>query len=371
MTSLSACMIVKNESEMLKLTLPVISNVVDELIVVDTGSSDDTISIAGSFGAIVKEFAWINDFAAARNESIMDASSEWILWIDADEYIKEEDLFALKKHLDSIPEEESGLMIPIYQCKKGELDEQGDHYSRVKLFRNNRGLRFDRPINEQVITPDGIFLQGSCWVGARIYHWGDVGITEERFAAKRQRNISMLEEVKKNNPDDFQYMFLLARNYYLAKDYSKVLGYLDEIQNKLTLPEYLYCEFYQLKLNCIKEINGEEAFFNSLVEMATKDPSFAWVIWTLAHELLKRGRIDEAEQYANSILELQVPAAAAGVDVDLESYLYKPYYILGVIYDCRQNSSQAMYYYKKALEFQYEALLANRVAELTSKEAKL
>ncbi|MCH8018826.1 glycosyltransferase family 2 protein, partial [candidate division KSB1 bacterium] len=83
--SLSLCMIVKNEEEYLQECLESIEDVVDEIIVVDTGSTDRTVEIARQFDAEVHHIPWNDDFAAARNESIKHASGDWILQLDADE----------------------------------------------------------------------------------------------------------------------------------------------------------------------------------------------------------------------------------------------------------------------------------------------
>ena len=81
---LSACLIVKNESLLLSRCLEGLRSFVDEIIVVDTGSTDNTIEIGNSNGEKVKYFTWIDDFSAARNESLRHASGDWILYIDSD-----------------------------------------------------------------------------------------------------------------------------------------------------------------------------------------------------------------------------------------------------------------------------------------------
>src|SRR5690242_15059907 len=83
--NISLCMIVKNEEASLATCLQSAADLVNEVIVVDTGSSDQTKAIAARFGARVHDFAWVNDFSAARNESLRQASGEWIFWLDADE----------------------------------------------------------------------------------------------------------------------------------------------------------------------------------------------------------------------------------------------------------------------------------------------
>ncbi|MEE1308446.1 MAG: glycosyltransferase family 2 protein, partial [Anaerovibrio sp.] len=86
---LSACVIVKNEAANLPQWLSCMSRVADEMIVVDTGSTDDTVELAEAAGAKVYYFAWCNDFAAAKNYAIEQAAGDWILFLDADEYFTE------------------------------------------------------------------------------------------------------------------------------------------------------------------------------------------------------------------------------------------------------------------------------------------
>ena len=78
--NISLCMIVKNEEAILATCLRSVADLVNEIIVVDTGSRDQTKAIAARFGDRVHDFAWVNDFSAARNESLRHASGEWIVW---------------------------------------------------------------------------------------------------------------------------------------------------------------------------------------------------------------------------------------------------------------------------------------------------
>src|SRR5690242_5378631 len=82
--SISACLIVKNEEANLLRCLGSIRSSVDEIVVVDTGSTDRTVSVAESLGARVFHFEWCDDFSAARNESLRHAIGDWIIWVDGD-----------------------------------------------------------------------------------------------------------------------------------------------------------------------------------------------------------------------------------------------------------------------------------------------
>ena len=100
---ISLCMIVKDEEDVIERCLNSVSNVIDEVIIVDTGSSDTTIEKVKSLGAKVYNFKWINDFSKARNFSFSKATKDYILWIDADDILTENDaerLLNLKENLD-------------------------------------------------------------------------------------------------------------------------------------------------------------------------------------------------------------------------------------------------------------------------------
>ena len=91
MKKISLCLIVKDEEKVLERCINSLKGCYDELIIVDTGSTDDTINIAKKLGARVEHFKWIDDFAAARNYAFSFATGDWIMWVDADDVLMKED----------------------------------------------------------------------------------------------------------------------------------------------------------------------------------------------------------------------------------------------------------------------------------------
>jgi tetratricopeptide (TPR) repeat protein len=147
---LSFCIIVKNEAENLPRCLSSVRNVVDEMIVLDTGSSDRTIEIAESFGARVYAFEWCNDFSAARNESLKYAQGDWVLVLDADEVLVPEIVPILKSAI----EQEDYL---VFNLVRQEIGAAQSPYSLIsRLFRRHPEIWFTRPyhamIDDQVMT---------------------------------------------------------------------------------------------------------------------------------------------------------------------------------------------------------------------------
>ena len=104
MISISLCMIVKDEELVLGRCLNSVKNLVDEIIIVDTGSTDKTKEIAALYTDKIYDFKWINDFSAARNYSFSKATKDYIMWLDADDVLLEEDYIKLQDLKESLDE---------------------------------------------------------------------------------------------------------------------------------------------------------------------------------------------------------------------------------------------------------------------------
>ncbi|MCG8366360.1 MAG: tetratricopeptide repeat protein [Pseudanabaenales cyanobacterium] len=149
---LSLCMIVKNEAANLARCLSSVEGWVDEMIVLDTGSTDRTVEVAKTLGAQVHHFDWQNDFAAARNASLKYAKGDWILVLDGDETLAEGIIPLLKPVLqgDEI-EGISGDDLLLISFVRQEVNARQSPYSLVsRLFRNHPDIRFCRPYHETV-----------------------------------------------------------------------------------------------------------------------------------------------------------------------------------------------------------------------------
>jgi O-antigen biosynthesis protein len=186
--TLSLCMIVKNEEKFLVNCLKSIRDIVDEMIVVDTGSTDRTKDIATAFGAQVFDFPWTGDFSTARNYSLEQANCDWILILDADEVISNLDHKRLLKIIDKGKQKSVAFDIVTrnYLGKSGAAgwmendgsypqEEKGIGWyasNKVRLFRNNGLVRFENPIHELLeasLNQAGIPIE-KCTIP--IHHYG-------------------------------------------------------------------------------------------------------------------------------------------------------------------------------------------------------
>ena len=216
MQTLTLCMIVKDEARNLPRSLAPLMSYVDEAVVVDTGSTDGTPELAARLGALVHPFAWSHDFAAARNFSLEQATGDWVLWLDGD---------------NRLPEEDAGLLKSLVQ-RPGDailwateiLEPGGGRLLQKRLFPRHPEIRFHYRVHEQLFHPPTL---AQVVTPLRIYHWG----YEDRHLrrAKAQRNLTYLLADLKERPDDFYLRYHLTRHHLFAGELKEAWVQLQEV----------------------------------------------------------------------------------------------------------------------------------------------
>jgi glycosyltransferase involved in cell wall biosynthesis len=215
---LSLCMIVKNEADNLPRCLSSAKPYVDEMIIVDTGSTDQSVAIAHQYGAQVSHFVWCDDFAAARNTSLALATGAWILVLDADEELVIE-IQDLRQHLQSSLVREYSL--PLLNQHEGSESQTGTILMR--LFRNLPGMQYVGRFHEQVVyaQPTPGFGLSEQLAGVKIFHYGYA--LEIKAKKMRDRNIPLLESMRQRGELGLMRLTCLADMY-------EVVGNSDQAQ---------------------------------------------------------------------------------------------------------------------------------------------
>jgi tetratricopeptide (TPR) repeat protein len=192
---ISLCMIVKNEEDQLARALESVKNVVDEIIVVDTGSTDRTVEIAESFGAKVYFHEWENDFAKARNQSLGYATKEWIFILDADEEFVREDI----PQLNDILAQKRNNFISVSVFNHSDDGQFASFLPSIRFFRRSTGAHYDGIVHNQLKFDEKneIVLR----VGVRINHYG-YGLSPEKMKKKIARSKELLLKQLDENPND-------------------------------------------------------------------------------------------------------------------------------------------------------------------------
>ncbi|MEO6992367.1 MAG: glycosyltransferase [Lacunisphaera sp.] len=196
---LSVCLIVKDEERFIGQCLASVKGLADQIVVVDTGSTDQTKTIAQEKRAEVHSFPWNDDFSAARNEALAHANGDWVLFLDADEELPAENHAAFRAMLAN--ESAMSWRMPILDAGH---EEKGHRYM-VRLFRNAPGLHFVGRVHEQIFPSIEIRrkeggLENRIADVALRHH----GYTPELIAerGKTQRNLRWLEKALSETPGD-------------------------------------------------------------------------------------------------------------------------------------------------------------------------
>ncbi|MDR0927587.1 MAG: glycosyltransferase [Ignavibacteria bacterium] len=209
METIGAAIIAKNESVNIERCLASVRSLCEQIVLVDTGSTDNTAVLAAKCGADVVYHKWQNDFSEARNYAISHLYTDWVLSIDADEelVISTFDISLLKP----INTDVGGLSVLLNNFLDAELATSKTHRF-TRIFRNDNRIRFVGKIHEQVaqsITDAGFAIIESDIV---LNHYGYIGKNIE----KQERNIELLQAELQDNADDAYTKFHLANTYFAA-----------------------------------------------------------------------------------------------------------------------------------------------------------
>jgi glycosyltransferase involved in cell wall biosynthesis len=241
--TISLCMIVKNEEAWLGQCLTSVKDLVDEIVIVDTGSADKTKEIAKKFNANVFDFVWFDDFAAARNFSISKAKGDWILWLDADEALAKKDHEYIRKivkeaqfPLATLEQRHytNDTKNPQYRPVDERYEEESKGFKgyyptlMMRLFKNNIGLEFEGKVHETLdksMQKLGLkFLR----TDIPVHHYQNFK-SDIMTKAKRQKYETLLQEKEKDDPKNLKTLHDLAVTHLKKNDLKAAFGYFRRI----------------------------------------------------------------------------------------------------------------------------------------------
>jgi len=204
-TRLSLAMIVKNEAATLDHCLASVQDLVDEIVIVDTGSHDATPDIARRHSSRVFEVPWPDSFAAARNESIRHANGQWLLWLDADEYLDDANRDKLRALLTNLPDDNTAYVM---QQRSGSRNGSATLVGQVRLFRNHPAIRWDYRVHEQILPNIKKAGHAVRFTDIAIDHSGylDPALRHQKL----QRNLRLLHLDLADRPNDAFTLFNLG-----------------------------------------------------------------------------------------------------------------------------------------------------------------
>ena len=294
---LSACMIVRNEERHLPACLEALKPLVDEIVIVDTGSQDRTKDIARSYQARLFDFPWSDSFAAARNEALSHARGEWILQIDADEIVQPFPRARLRQLLAA--EDICGYYILLRRHPGLTPNWQ------MKIFRNHRQLRHTAVIHEAII-PQRVRAATGGSTGCFPMLVEHSGYTGDQ-SRKNARNLPLLLRLLQDEPDHSDKAFIWAH----VADIQEAMGNhelaIDARVRSLTVlaakgcVHPADCALYLAHLTGLVE-RGQDAspLFDRVTQLFPGNLQLSWI---RGHWLIQRGQFPEAAACFQHILD--------------------------------------------------------------------
>lgn len=301
--SISLCMIVKNEAQTLDNCLYSINNLVDEIIITDTGSTDKTLDIAEKYSTKISQIPWPNDFSAARNHSISQATGDYILILDADETISKKDIDRIK---NLIPQDDTAFSFPTRNYLKindipdcipctGDYPEEEKGYfgwvksDKIRLFPARNGVKFENKIHEIVepsILKANIPIQQT---DIPIHHFGyskEADYQKEKAAM----HLHILKDQVKITPNNPKFHYDLGFILFKQDKYKEALPYLEEALN--IKPDYMDALFFKTKILLKLGLLGEAEY--SATALIQKSPNNAECYHLLGDIMLSSNDTTEA-----------------------------------------------------------------------------
>ena len=344
---ISLCMIVKNEERFLAGCLRSVAPYVDEICIVDTGSTDRTVEIATAFGARVVQRAWRDDFGWARNEALALATKRWILVLDADEELDAGSGEVLRS-LRTVPAGECGLWI---RCNNLTDDYKGSGASThalVRLFPNSRRIRFVSPVHEFISLDGKATGLEAKQSPLSITHHGYLSEIVS-LRNKSERNLALIRRAVEQHPEEAFNWYNLGTTTMLCGDADAAIDALEKMRelvgeerrgfvpNALAQLADLYCG----REECERAIDIAH-------EALGKAPHFANAHFTLGKALAKLGRHVEARAAFEATIADE-PYTASQFVVDDELSTWKAQSEIGSSFGAEGNHRAALEWFDRAL----------------------
>lgn len=341
--AISLCMIVKNEEDCLGRCLGSIAGEVEELIVVDTGSTDRTVEIAQSYGARIVSFPWIGDFAAARNAGLELAGGDWILFLDADEYLEPADQGKLAEY--AVRTDADGFFFHIRNSLGGTLQEVVTA-TVFRMFRNKPEHRFEGRIHEQILNsihrhnPNPRFVH----TGITIHH---DGYRKEIVDAKDKANRNMtliLQELAEAPQDPFT-LFNAGSEYLRSGQWEQALEALRRARITMS-PGASYAPVsYLREIDCLNALGRFGEALELYDAALALYPDYTDLYHGKGSLLMNLGRMKEAADVFRTALRYGKPHARYVTEAGAGTYLTAV--LLGTVLEALRDLDQALdcYYY--------------------------
>ncbi len=364
----SLTMIVRNEEGNLPNCLASVAGVFDEIVVVDTGSTDRTREIAREFGARVFDFVWVNDFAAARNAALARATGDYAFWLDADDVVDPPEREKLRKLLEELPVhnvDDRGVPVglartldppyragdavqvggpradtrpttPGHRSRAGDAEQAayvvrcscdpGPHgdsgqtvVDHIRLFPVREDVRWTYAVHEQILPALRHANVPVRWTDITVRH---TGYTDPELRERKlQRDGKILEAELAERPDDPFVLFNLGAIAVERRDWPTAIGYLQQSLHRSDPTASIVRKLYALLARCHQMLEDTPSALGACAAGLRLDPDDAELHFRKAILHRKAAQPAEAEVHWRRILSLKRPEQFCSVDQGIYGHL--------------------------------------------------
>lgn len=298
MASVTLSMIIKNEERYLEGCLSSVKDVVDEIVIVDTGSTDKSLQIAEKYNSKIFHFNWINDFSAARNFALKNSRGDFILYLDADERLSEDSIEELK----NLTKEKTSAGFKCSVESPSRTSGTSNVMKYVRLFANHPDVKFTGKAHEQIedsLRENNYFIYDT---GIKIIHLG-YDVSEDELKEKAKRNLNLLLKDYEKNPSGYN-AFQIGQTYVVLGDIIKSEPYfLSAIAKKnIDKNQLAHCYRYlaAIESNVKNNLGKSLEYVEGGLNISAKQP----LLNVIASNIyLRKNDFDKAEEFARKSFE--------------------------------------------------------------------
>jgi glycosyltransferase involved in cell wall biosynthesis len=306
--TIALCVIARDEERFIADCLDSARPFVDEMVVLDTGSTDRTREIAREHGARVETFVWCDDFATARNAAIDAATADWIFMLDADERLEAESGPILRDLPSRMPANIHGACPRI---ESRALDDKG-MYSIAgqvpRFFRRSPDIRYMGAIHEDLVfLPDPTASRNVVVDELRVAHYGyDSSVYAEKN--KDKRNTELLERQVATQPNDPRALYFLAQQHHAMARHTEAIEYYERfLANSVGVRDEFVVETYAMLLASLDALERDAEVEATAQAAEAANLLGAAALQTLSAFEARRGDLERAREYFERALDRGLP----------------------------------------------------------------
>ena len=335
MPTISLCMIVKNEEMCIARCLDSVAELVEEIIIIDTGSTDRTVEIVSNYTPKVYSYPWKDDFADARNYSFSKATMDYCMWMDADDILEDtekEKFLQLKQSLSL----NTDIIMMKYHTSFDEAGMPSFSYFRERWIRNCSQFRWVGAVHE-VIPPNGSVM------------YSDIAICHRKMkAGDPDRNLKIYQKMLTDGKVlEARQQYYYGRELYYHKQYQEAISVLEQfllssegwIENKI--------EACSICANCYLQLGKEQSALTTLLRSMSFDLPRAELCCEIGKYFLQHGNYHNAIYWYETALNTPKNEYSGGFILP-DCYDYVPLLQLCVCYDKMGDQQKAKEYNEKA-----------------------